>query len=225
MLGKPWNLPKKIDIMKIRMLKNVLILSCIIFSSFHAVSQIPNFSGLWGLDIPKSNFGSELPSAGVKQLTINQTKDSIIIQRIVASPQDVEYVSTENISLNGNLCTSVMPKGKLTSAITWSPDKKIMTINSSFNRSENPGEIAFRTSQLWSLSKDGSELHVSLTTPGYTVLSVYDKNVKASFTAKGVQEMIDKKNNSVLKIVFYAVIAAGILLICALLILFVRRRK
>ncbi len=210
--------------MKINMFKNVLILSCIIFSSFDAVSQMPNFSGTWGLDIPKSDFGSELPSAGVKQLNINQTKDSIIIKRTVASPQDVENVATEKISLNGDLCTSVMPRGKLTSGITWSPDKHIMTINSSY-ASENPPGIAYKISQIWSLSKDGTEIHISLTTPGYTILTVYDKNVKASFTAKDVQRTIDKKNSSAIKIILYAVILAGILLICALLVLFMRRRK
>jgi hypothetical protein len=215
--------------MNITALKQVFILSgVILFSSLNVTAQRTNFSGVWGIDISKSDFGNVPSYAVVKQFDINQNNDTVFIKRVAVNPDGVQRISMEEISLDGKLCATVLPKGKITSAITWSSNNQTMTINSSYRDSENP-EIAYKISQAWSLSTNKNELTVSMVTPGYSIRTVYIKTKKEDFGVKekgalDKEPLFDPKVITAPKIIFFSVIPS-ILIMYGSFLFFTRRRK
>ncbi len=201
-----------------------ILIGVMLFSSLKLTAQKTNFSGIWGINISKSDFGEFPPNVTVNQYDINQKDDTIFIKRLTLSPDGRSVISNEKISFNGKPCISVMPKGKITSAITWSPDKQIMNINSSYSTLENPTEIAFKISQSWSLSKDGNDLVIKMVTPAYSFRAVYSKAKKGAIVAKDSEPFFDPRVITIPKIIFYSVIP-GILIMYGSFLLFTRKKK
>jgi len=211
--------------MKINAIKQFFILSCVmLFSSLDLTAQKTNFSGVWGINISKSDFGNVPSNVAVQQFDINQKDDTVFIKRIIMTPDGSPITINEKISVDGNPCTSTTYDGKTkASTISWSPDQLIMTINSVYSLPGKP-EMGYKISQNWSLSKDGNELMVSMVTPGYSIRAAYSKVKKGDIVAKEKEPFFDPKVITIPKIIFYSVIP-GFLIMYASFLLFTRKKK
>lgn len=125
----------------------------------------------------KSAFGNIPERAAVKHFEIKQEEDSVTIKRTTTKLTGEEQTTVETISLDGKASIGGLDGGKFrVSKCTWSADRQKLTIVTNYSPGSDPNEIAYTIKQVWELNKRRKELIVSLTTPGYTIKAVYNKN-------------------------------------------------
>jgi hypothetical protein len=148
----------------------------ILSAAMPALQNRTDFSGKWILNINKSEFDNIPQYAAVKQFNVRQENDSIDIERITIDANGEEATSREVVSLDGKPCTLVLSNGKSkTSSITWFDSQKEMKTVSSYSAPNNPNNIEYILSQVWSLDGSKTVLTIILTAPEYTIKCVYDK--------------------------------------------------
>jgi hypothetical protein len=158
--------------------KSIFVLVSLFFAChpLTIIAQRSDFSGSWKLDTAKSEFGNVPMNSAVKQFEIEQTTDSISIKRITINDNNEESTTFEKLSIDGKPGAHVLNNNRTkTSSITWTSDGQSMTTVSAYSLPDKPGEIEYQLSQTWKLAEGGKELIISLTSPGYTIKAVYDK--------------------------------------------------
>jgi hypothetical protein len=162
--------------------KTSLVISLTIFlltvsySSFDRLSKRPDFSGTWKLNIQKSQFNEVPYYAAVKQFTISQQENTISITRTLIDAESKEITTKEYFTMNGKPNSSVVVGQKTkVSLITWSEGEEVLILNTSYSKSNKPEEIDYKLFQTWQLTNGDKELVVDLTTPGYKIKAIYDR--------------------------------------------------
>ncbi len=136
----------------------------------------PNFSGTWGLNESKSNFGnSEFRMAAVT-MTIAQQGNTLSVESTQPGFDGGEMKQSAKYNLDGNPSenTGFMDMMRK-SVISWSADKSAMTVTTTMNFDGNE----FKTTETWKLSADGKVITIEQVMPmpdGEVKLNlVYDK--------------------------------------------------
>lgn len=154
-------------------MKKLIVLGCLIMLCSASFAQT-NFSGNYTkesieyIDGPK--YGNALPET----YNIQQTADSIII---------VGATSRSGYAMNGGKSTSTSAANnrKFVRSLSWSADKKSVTLITEIYAEGNPNELDLTRVATWNLSADGKQLLVSLKSvetksESWSVTGVFNKN-------------------------------------------------
>ena len=137
----------------------VLILTVFIFVSVIvcAADTKTNFLGKWSLNSDKTLVQGQRTSAQ-GELDIYQEENSITIKRISPGRHQGQVVTTEELTLDGEIKDSVVSGKPTKSAVSWSPDGKKMTISYLILFAKNDVRT---TIEIWALSEDGKSLSIN----------------------------------------------------------------
>lgn len=139
-----------------------------------------NFSGNWGLNETKSNFGDSQFSMAATLIVVKHEGNNLSDDRTQPGFDGAEMKTTEKLTLDGKECENIgMMDSKRKSTVTWSQDKKSITIASKvvFERDGQSMELTF--SEIWKLGDGGKSLLIesSFVSPNGEMKTslVYDK--------------------------------------------------
>jgi hypothetical protein len=139
-----------------------------------------NFSGTWTLNEAKSKFGNSEFRFGATLLVVTHEGNFISDERTQPGFDGNEMKTTEKIALDGTVSENTgFMESKRKSTVTWSADKKSITIATTTLFNMNGDNMEMKSSEIWKLGDDGKSLSIesAFTTPdGETKNSLfYDK--------------------------------------------------
>jgi hypothetical protein len=127
-----------------------------------------NFSGTWTLNEAKSKFGNSEFRFAATLLVVNQEANSISDERTQPGFDGNEMKTTQKIALDGTVSESTgFMESKRKSTVTWSADKKSITIATTTVFNMNGDNMEIKSSEIWKLGDDGKSLLIesASTTP------------------------------------------------------------
>jgi hypothetical protein len=150
-----------------------------LFASAGLMAQT-NFSGTWGFNESKSNFGDSQFRFAASSLVIAQDGNNLAVERTRPGFDGGETKSTEKYTLDGKLCENPAFNNSIQKTIlTWSEDKTALTLASSMNLEMNGETTEFKSSEIWKLAEGGKALMIesSFSMPDGDIKSTvaYDK--------------------------------------------------
>ncbi len=158
-----------------------LVFLCLISAGLAAQAD---FSGIWELNESKSKFGEGGGTGGpmgARSLTVTQDAKILTSNQKMAGRDGEEYNLTSTYSLDGSVSENTVMNDRLRkSVLTWSADKKSITINSTMNFERDGETREIKTTEKWTLSDDNKTLFIESTRPSRdggnrTLTLAYDK--------------------------------------------------
>lgn len=140
-----------------------LLLSTLVLFTIIATQAQTNFSGTWKLKEKQHISGPEYSNALATDIIVRQTADSLITETVSAGTDGQEVRSRSSVPLNGKAVssTSVQSARKVTRSISWSPDKKTLTLTSHIYKAGDENEVELTRIDTWGLSPDGKQLLIN----------------------------------------------------------------
>jgi len=117
-----------------------------------------NFSGIWGFNESKSNFGESQFRFAATAMTVTQDAATLTVESTMRGRDGEEFKSTSKYNLDGTVSENPMFNTTRKSTAAWSTDKTSLTIAStmSFERDGQSREI--KSTETWKLSEGGKVL-------------------------------------------------------------------
>lgn len=146
----------------------ILVIICLTTVEIFAAEKNIDFSGEWTL-VPDEN----APERGRRRLaaafsmTIGQKENELAIQRIIQRSYDEEVVLDEKLTLDGKECKSESRNMPRVSTVIWADDGKSLTIFTTMTFEWNGEEHTRKSSEVWSLEENGSQLKIEATSEGW----------------------------------------------------------
>ena len=154
-------------------------LFALFFAQVSAQNGTINFSGNWALNESKSKLGDGPFKMAASTLTVKQDGNSLSIGRTMNGPDGQEMKMTGEYTLDGKVSeNSGMMDMKTKSTVTWSADKKSITIASSTIFDMNGDNMEMKSSEIWKLEGDKTlKIEATNDTPDGEMKTsmVYDK--------------------------------------------------
>ena len=154
-----------------------------------SINAQENFAGKWAFNESKSTLaqagggGGQGMRGGMRmgasEMNITQQGNNLTVERTRQGRDGAPVVSTEKFDLAGKATENQMMNNTRKSTVTWSSDKKVMTISSTMtmNMQGQTGEMTSR--EIWKLTDGGKALAIETVnnTPNGEMKStlVYDK--------------------------------------------------
>jgi hypothetical protein len=138
-------------------LRKLSVFFAFLFASAGLMAQT-NFSGTWGFNESKSNFGDTQFRFAATTLVITQEGNNLTVESTMPSRDGGERKTTDKYTLDGQVSENPGFNNSIRkSTVTWSADKTSMTIasTSTFERDGETREMKF--SQTWKLA-EGAKL-------------------------------------------------------------------
>jgi hypothetical protein len=147
------NLPIYVQrVMKIKRPFILIGLLILLFSQVSAQNSTINFSGNWALNESKSKLGDGPFKMAASALTVKQEGNNISIDRTMNGPDGQEMKMSGKYTLDGKVCeNSGIMDMKTKSTVTWSADKKSITIASTTIFDMNGDNMEMKSTELWKL--------------------------------------------------------------------------
>jgi hypothetical protein len=165
----------------VKTMKPLIIIGLVVLFSLQvsAQSSTINFSGNWALNDSKSNLGDGPFKMAASTLIVKQEGNNLSIDRTMSGPDGQEMKMTGKYTLDGKVCeNSGMMDMKTKSTVTWSADKKSITIASSTSFNMNGDNMEMKSSEIWKLEGDKTlKIEATNDTPDGEMKTsiVYDK--------------------------------------------------
>lgn len=136
----------------------------LMFFQVSAQSSSANFSGSWALNESKSKLGDGPFRMAASTLVVKQEGNSLSIDRTMPGFDGGEMKMSGKYTLDGKVCenTGIMDM-KTKSTVTWSADKKSITIASSTLFERDGESMEMKSSETWKLGDGGKTLIVEAT--------------------------------------------------------------
>jgi hypothetical protein len=151
----------------------------LLISQVSAQNGTINFSGNWTLNESKSKLGDGPFKMAASTLTVKHEGNNISIDRTMSGPDGQEMKMSGKYTLDGKVCeNSGIMDMKTKSTVTWSADKKSITIASSTIFNMNGDNMEMKSSEIWKLEGDKSlTIEATNSTPDGEMKTtlVYDK--------------------------------------------------
>jgi hypothetical protein len=156
------------------------------FMGLSLTAQV-NFSGTWAFNESKSKFGEGGPGGpggpgmGGTAIVVKQDANNLSVERTMRGRDGEEMKMTEKYTLDGKVCENTMMMDMVRkSTVTWSADKKSITIASSMTFDRGGESREMKQSETWRLGDDGKTLMIESTRPtregdSMNITMVYDK--------------------------------------------------
>lgn len=168
-----------------------LIMTAALFFVCLSLTAQVNFSGTWAFNMEKSQMGGPGGGPGgpggggpggpgpmgAGAMVVTQDGNNLTVERTMRNREGEEMKMTDKYLLDGQPTENVMFMDmKRKSVVTWSTDKKSITIVSTMNFDGNE----MKETAIWKLADDGKSLSIESTRPGrdgeeMKFTSVYDK--------------------------------------------------
>jgi hypothetical protein len=156
------------------------IVACIC-SALTVRSEKVNFSGMWAINLQKSEFGEAPPTTAFKQLRVEQKTDSIIIEGSNTKSNGETFTSVSKNSLDGKTFERISVENrKVKASVQWTDNMKTLTRNASYSFIDNYEQEEYTRKETWFLSENGRELNINVnviysTGFAYEIKIAYDK--------------------------------------------------
>lgn len=139
-----------------------------------------NFSGTWTLNETKSKFGDSQFRFGATLLVVTHEGNTLSDERTQPGFDGNEMKTSEKFTLDGNVCENTgFMDSKRKSTVSWTEDKKSITIATSTVFDMNGETREMKSSEIWKLGEDGKSLLIesSFTSPDGEIKNslFYDK--------------------------------------------------
>jgi hypothetical protein len=118
-----------------------------------AISQKVNFSGLWKVDSLKSNFRGFVAAVTIK---IEQTTDSISIERTMRTGRGDTRTGTDKLPLDGKTMTTANGTQKSSISIKWSGQALV----EKSRYTDDAHNAKYQATETWTLSPDRKTLTI-----------------------------------------------------------------
>jgi hypothetical protein len=141
-------------------IKSLATLSLVLLSTIKAFAQQPDYSGSWGLNTQKSDFGGVPLFVMFNRITIGLKKDSIYLNGTTVDQNgNPTPAAATNYSLDGKPSERLFQDTmKIASSCQWSADKKAIVKTQSYTSINHPEQPLIKIKETWRLSDDGREL-------------------------------------------------------------------
>jgi hypothetical protein len=148
-----------------------LMAAAVMMISAASVSAQENFSGKWAFNESKSNLGQQPQGGGqgqgrggfrmgASELNITQQGNALTVARTRQGRDGQPAVTTEKFDLTGKVSENAMMNNTRKSTITWSSDKKIMTISSTMTMDMQGQSREIKSTEIWKLTDGGKALTI-----------------------------------------------------------------
>jgi hypothetical protein len=138
-----------------------------------------NFSGNWALNESKSKLGDGPFKMAASTLNVNQDKNNLSIEKAMSGPDGQEMKMTAKYTMDGKECKNQgMMDMQTESTVTWSDNKKSVTIASITILTMNGDNIEMKATEIWKLDGDKTlKIDATNDTPNGEIKTslVYDK--------------------------------------------------
>lgn len=152
----------------------VTILVLIVLYPSKSKGQSQNFSGIWKLNISKSEFNGLPTMAACEQIKIEQTRDSIFTERSYIEQGGSKTLSKSRRSIDGRTNLSETSDGVTRKAtVIWSKEKAGLVLATIYTKPGLPNEDDYTLTSIWQLNNN--TLTEEFITPNYTIRAIYDK--------------------------------------------------
>ncbi len=136
----------------------IFLLAPVIFFSFIAKLDHPDFTGEWKLNESKSDLG-QFASYAPRTIKVSQTADSITIAKTAPGFNGDDMTLTETLSFDGKQTkTTMFQTSTRTASAKWSDDGKTLTITYDLMFDFNGQQTEVKGTEAWTLSDDGKTL-------------------------------------------------------------------
>ncbi len=132
---------------------SIFTLILLVCFSNPAISQKVNFSGLWKVDSQMSNFRGFVAAVKIK---IEQTTDTISIQRTMRTGRGDIRTNTDKLPLDGKTMTNTNGTKKSIISIKWSG--QALVEKSRYQDDSNNAK--YQATETWTLSPDSNTLTI-----------------------------------------------------------------
>jgi hypothetical protein len=117
-----------------------------------------DFSGTWIFKEKRHVSGPQYANELPKQIKVQQTKDSLIIENTSAGNGGVDVTNRIVFAMNGKLTMALSGNSSRKRKLAWSEDKKSITLTTIFYK-ESGDDIDLTRVETWVI--DGSQLKVN----------------------------------------------------------------
>lgn len=155
--------------------RKLIVSSLFLMISAGIFAQV-NFSGTWGLNESKSNFGDSQFHFAPSTMTVTEADNNLAVESTMQGP-DGEMKMSAKYTLDGQPSENAgFMDSKRKSVVTWSTDKTSITIATTMDMNGNE----FKTSETWKLAEGGKVLSIDQSMPSMDggemkMTIVYDK--------------------------------------------------
>jgi hypothetical protein len=127
-------------------------------TSMYAQNSV-NFSGTWAFNESKSKLGDSPFRMNATTLVVKHDGNILTDERTQAGFDGGEMKTTQNLTLDGKVCENTgMMDSKSKSIVTWSADKKSITIATTMTFDMGGDSREMKTSETWKLGDDNKTL-------------------------------------------------------------------
>ena len=139
-----------------KLLVSMITFAAILLSCFTGSAQRAGFSGDWKLDESKSELG-EFGARIARSIKTEQKEDVITVTRTTPGFNGGDPVtSTVTLTFDGKVVESEGFGGSVRkSTAKWSDDGKTLTISSTMNFERDGQSFEFKSTENWTITKDG----------------------------------------------------------------------
>lgn len=159
----------------------IIISAFFICSATTIISKKVNFSGIWILNLQKSEFEKAPVHTALKQMNVDQEESSITIEAFNIKESGETISSKATYTFDGKNLEKIMSdKRKMKANIQWTEDLQTIKKSSSYSFINNQEEEEYNAVETWNLSDSGKTLIVNRTVAyktgfSFSIKAVYNK--------------------------------------------------
>jgi len=117
-----------------------------------------NFAGNWVFNESKSNFGDSQFRFAAAKMVVTQDTKVLSVESTMQGRDGNERKVNAKYNLDGSVSENPMFNSTSQSTVSWSADKKSMTIKTTAKFEMNGETREMKSSQMWTLGEDGKVL-------------------------------------------------------------------
>ncbi|MBE0673169.1 MAG: hypothetical protein IH591_00770 [Bacteroidales bacterium] len=167
-----------------------LMAAVVMMLSAGSINAQENFSGKWAFNQSKSNLGTPPAGGGgqgqgmrggmgASEFSITQQGNTLTVERTRQGRDGNAVVTTDKFDLTGKVSENTAGNNTSKSTVTWSADKKVMTVTTTRTMNFQGESREMKTVENWKLTEGGKALSIESinSTPNGEMKTtrVYDK--------------------------------------------------
>ena len=125
-----------------------------------------NFSGTWGFNESKSNFGESQFRFAATTMVVTQAGNVLTVESTMPGRDGGEMKTTSKYNLDGTVSENPMFNTTRKSTAAWSADKTALTISSTMTFERDGESREMKTTETWKITEGGKVLMLESVRPG-----------------------------------------------------------
>lgn len=147
---------RKSNILKFR---RVLVLAIFCVTTSYLLAQT-NFTGSWGFNESKSNFGDSQFRFAATSMVVTQDANALTVESIMPGRDGEEMKTSARYTFDGKVSENPMFNSTRKSTVTWSADKSSLVIASTMTFDMGGETREMKSTETWKLSEGGKLLSI-----------------------------------------------------------------